>query len=161
AGLEHLYLGLGAKTVPPSGRLRLVLDAGDGAGIRRTAKDWQRALQQSRDRWAQTAPSLGALLDSVSVKAGGNRQTIEFTVDRTLASNLERAVNELIVAVFSGLGGRREPGTGPSRRAERIDAQATTFTPVIQASTLATYDGAAMFAAEVDRIEGPFGLRLG
>src|SRR5205823_3238782 len=33
ADVEHLYLGLGAKTVPPSGRLRLVLDAGDAARL--------------------------------------------------------------------------------------------------------------------------------
>src|SRR5205814_1734885 len=64
-GVEHVYLGLGAKTVPPSGRLRLVLDAADGAGIQQKVDEWRRALQQSREAWAQTAPSLAPLLDSV------------------------------------------------------------------------------------------------
>jgi hypothetical protein len=160
-GVEHLYLGLGAKTVPPSGRLRLVLDAVDGARMRQKVDEWQRTVQQSRDQWAQAAPSLGAVFDSVSIKANGNRQTIEFTVDRTLASNLERAVNELLAALFSGLGGRREPGARPSQKAERIDTQATRFTPAADASAVAPYDSAATFADEVDQIQGPFGVRLG
>jgi hypothetical protein len=158
--IEHLYLGLGAKTIPPSGRLRLVLDASDASRLQQKLEDWRRGLQQSRDRWTQTAPSLGALFDSINVTASGNRQTIEFTVDRTLASNLERALNELLAAVFSGLGGRLEPGGRPAQRAERIDSQPVVFTPVVDASKLAAYDPRAMFAEEVDQIQGPFGIRL-
>src|SRR5882672_5381908 len=112
-GVEHLYLGLGAKTVPPSGRLRVVVDAADAAQIRQKIEGWERALRESRARWAQAAPSLGALFDSLSVTASGNRQTIEFTVDRKLASNLEAAVNELLAALFAGLAGGR--GATPGR----------------------------------------------
>src|SRR5438874_1069410 len=72
ADVEHLYLGLGAKTVPPSGRLRLVLDAGDAARLRQKVEDWERALRQSRAQWARVAPSLGALFNSLSVKQGGS-----------------------------------------------------------------------------------------
>ena len=160
-GVEHVYLGLGAKTVPPSGRLRLVLDAADGAGIQQKVDEWRRALQQSREAWAQTAPSLAPLLDSVSVKSSGNRETIEFTVDRTFASNLERAVSELLASIFAGLGGGREPGARPSVRAERIDTEAIAFTPAVDAAGLAAYDAAAMFAEDVDQVHGPFGVRLG
>ena len=160
-GLEHAYLGLGAKTVPPSGRLRLVVDAVDGTPIRQKVSEWQRALQQSRKDWAQAAPSLAPLLDSVSVETDANRQTVEFTVDRTLASNLERAVNELVSAVFGALGGRRDPASRPAQRAERVDTDAPAFVPVVQPSTLAAYDPRATFAEEVDRVEGPFGVRLG
>jgi hypothetical protein len=159
--IEHVYLGLGAKTVPPSGRLRLVLDAVDGARLGKRVDDWRRAVQQSRDQWAQAAPSLGALFDSVSLTATGNRQTIEFTVDRALASNLERAVSELLAAVLSGLGGRRQLNPRPSQKAERVDSQATTFTPAVDAAALAPYDLAATFADEVDQVQGPFGVRLG
>jgi hypothetical protein len=160
-GVEHVYLGLGAKTVPPSGRLRLIVDAADGAPIRQKVNEWQRALQQSRGSLARTAPSVAALLDSVSVKADANRQTVEFTVDRTLASNLERVVNEMISFVFAGLGGRREPASRPAQQAERVDTDATAFVPVVQPSTLGAYDSAATFAEDVDRVEGPFGVRLG
>src|SRR2546430_2129066 len=103
ADVEHLYLGLGAKTVPPAGRLRLVLDAGDAARLRQKVEDWERALRQSRAQWAQVAPSLGALFDSLSVKQTGSRQTIEFTVDRALASNLSVAVHQLLAPLVSGL----------------------------------------------------------
>ena len=126
ADVEHLYLGLGAKTVPPSGRLRLVLDAGDAARLRQKVEDWERALRQSRAQWARVAPSLGALFNSLSVKQSGSRQTIEFTVDRALASNLSAAVNELFAALFSGL--RAEGGSSPapaSPGAERIDSSPT------------------------------------
>jgi hypothetical protein len=135
--IEHVYLGLGAKTVPPSGRLRLVLDAVDGPRLEKRVDEWRRAVQQSRDQWAQAAPSLGALFDSVSLTTNGNRQTIAFTVDRALASNLERAVSELLSAVFAGLGGRRQQSPNPSQKAERVDSQATTFAPVVDASALA------------------------
>jgi hypothetical protein len=37
-GIEHVYLGLGAKTVPPSGRLRLVLDSADTARVSAKAR---------------------------------------------------------------------------------------------------------------------------
>jgi len=161
ADVEHLYLGLGAKTVPPSGRLRLVLDAGDAARLRQKVEDWERALRQSRAQWARVAPSLGALFNSLSVKQSGSRQTIEFTVDRALASNLSAAVNELFAALFSGL--RAEGGSSPapaSPGAERIDSSPTVFVPVTAAAALAPYDASAMFAEEVDQIQGPFGIRL-
>jgi hypothetical protein len=159
-GIEHLYLGLGARTVPPSGRLRLVLDAADASRMRQKLDDWRRALQQSRDRWTQTAPSLGPLFDSVRLTANGNRETIEFTVDRALASNFERAINELLAAVVSGLFGRMERSPRPAQRAERIDSQPVVFTPVVNPSTLAAYDATAMFAEDVDQVQGPFGVRL-
>jgi hypothetical protein len=164
-GVEHLYLGLGANTVPPSGRLRLVLDTADAARMRQKVEGWERALQESRAHWAQAAPSLGRLFDSVSVKADGNRQTIQFTVDRALASNLESALNELLAALFSGLVGRGERrgerSLRASERPERIDSSAMVFVPVPAASALAPYDATAMFAEEVDQVQGPFGVRLG
>jgi hypothetical protein len=158
--IEHLYLGLGAKTIPPSGRLRLVLDASDASRLQQKLEDWRRGLQQTRDQWTQTAPSLGALLDSVAITANGNRQTIEFTVDRTLASNLERALNELLAAIVSGLGGHMSRGGRPAQQAERIESQPVVFTPAVDASRLPAYDPNATFAEEVDQIQGPFGIRL-
>jgi len=159
-GIEHVYLGLGAKTVPPSGRLRLVLDATDASGVHRKLEDWRRTLQQSRDQWTKTAPSLGPLFDSIKVTAAGNRETIEFTVDRALASNLERAINELLAAVVSGLGGRMERSPRPAQRAERIDSQPVVFIPVVDPARLGPYDATATFAEEVDQVHGPFGVRL-
>jgi hypothetical protein len=159
-GIEHVYLGLGAKTVPPSGRLRLVLDSTDASRVRQKFADLRQSLQQSRDRWTQAAPSLGALFDSIRITDNGNRETIEFTVDRTLASNLERAINELLAAVVSGLGGRMERSPRPAQQAERIESQPVVFTPVVDPSALAAYDPGATFAEEVDQVQGPFGLRL-
>src|SRR5262249_2773496 len=158
-GIEHVYLGLGAKTVPPSGRLRLVVDSADAPRVRQKFADLRQSLQQSRDRWAQTAPSLGALFDSIRITDNGNRETIEFTVDRTLASNLERAINELLAAVVSGLGGL-ERSPRPAQQAERIESQPVVFTPVVDPAALAPYDPGATFAEEFDQVHGPFGLRL-
>src|SRR5262249_29754485 len=143
-----------------AGRRRLVLDASDAARLQQKLDDWRRGLQQTRDQWTQTAPSLGALLDSVAITANGNRQTIEFTVDRTLASNLERALNELLAAIVSGLGGHMSRGGRQAQQAERIESQPVVFTPTVDASRLPAYDANATFAEEVDQIQGPFGIRL-
>src|SRR2546425_8865600 len=161
ADVEHLYLGLGAKTVPPSGRLRLVLDAADAPRLRQKIEGWERAVRESRARWARVAPSLGALFDSLSVKESGSRQTIEFTVDRALASNLSAAVNELLAALFSGFGAERRPRPATAGQpAEQIDSDPTVFVPITAAAALAPYDASVMFAEEVDQIQGPFGIRL-
>src|SRR5262245_8812606 len=50
----HLYLGLGVGTVPPKGRLRLALDAADVATATQKIGGWQRALNESKARWAHT-----------------------------------------------------------------------------------------------------------
>src|SRR3989454_6138706 len=161
ADVEHLYLGLGAKTVPPSGRLRLVLDAADAPRLRQKIEGWERAVRESRAQWARVAPSLGALFDSLSVKESGSRQTIEFTVDRALASNLSAAVNELLAALFSGFGAERRPRPATAGQpAEQIDSDPTVFVPVTAASALGQYDASATFAEDVDQVQGPLGIRL-
>src|SRR5256886_548931 len=147
ADVEHLYLGLGAKTVPPSGRLRLVLDAADAPRLRQKIEGWERAVRESRAQWARVAPSLGALFDSLSVKESGSRQTIEFTVDRALASNLSAAVNELLAALFSGFGAERRPRPATAGQpGEKIDSDPTVFLPVPAPAALGQYDPGATFA---------------
>lgn len=158
--VEHLYVGLGARTIPPSGRLRIVLDATDAARMKQKMDVWQEAVRQTRAEWAATAPSLGPVFDSLSAKADGNRQTVEFVVDRALVSHAERAVTELLAAVFAGLRGPRPaPATAPP--AERVDQNPPTFVTVAGASALPPYDPAAMFAEDVEQVQGPFGMRLG
>ncbi len=156
----HLYFGLGVGTVPPKGRLRLVLDAADAGAAQQKIASWQQALSESRARWAQTVPTVAALYDSLGVRSQGARSTLEFTVDRTLAKNLQGVANELLGAMFGGLGVRR-PATETAPRAERLDSSPLVFQATTSTSTLGAYDPAKTFAEDVDQIQGPFGLRLG
>jgi len=156
----HLYFGLGVRTVPPDGRLRLVLDAGDAGVAAQKIAGWQKALSESKARWAQTAPSVAPLFDSLALHTQGPRSTVEFTVDRTLAKNLQGVLNELLGAILSGFG-RMRPTKEPAQVAERIDSSPLVFQASASPSALRAFDPAAPFAEEVDQVQGPFGLRLG
>src|SRR5438445_494603 len=95
AAFGRVYLGLGVKTVPPQGVLRIVVDAKDAARGAEKIRAWEQAVNASRDRWKESLPSVAALYDSVRVRTAGARSTIEFTVDRTLAANSQRVIDEL------------------------------------------------------------------
>lgn len=155
----HLYFGLGVRTVPPEGRLRLVLDAADAGVAAQKLAGWQRALTESKTRWAQTVPTVAALHDSIAVHSQGARSTVQFTIDRTLAKNLQGVVNELLGAMLAGFGVQR-PVSQADQRAERIDSNPLVFQPAMSASALSAYDPGAQFAEDVDQIQGPVGLRL-
>jgi hypothetical protein len=156
----RLYLGLGVKPVPPQGVLRIVIDAKDPARVTEQIKGWEQAANTSRARWKDSMPSVAALHDSLKIHADGSRSSIEFTVDRTLAANSQRVINELLAAVLGGFGVRV---TGPAAAppAEQIDTARVAFVPTITPGSLPAYDPQATFAEEVDQIQGPFGLRLG
>ena len=156
----HLYFGLGLRTVPPDGRLRLVLDAADAQLAAQKIAGWQKGLGESKARWAQTVPSVAALYDSLALHAQGPRSTVEFTVDRKLARNLQSVVNELLSAIFSGFGGARR-SRDVEQRAERIDTSPLAFQPTASAAALRAFDPNAPFAEDVEQIQGPFGLRVG
>src|SRR5213594_2219730 len=128
----HLYFGLGLRTVPPDGRLRLVLDAADAQLAAQKIAGWQKGLSEAKARWAQTVPSVAALYDSLALHAQGPRSTVEFTVDRKLARNLQSVVNELLSAIFSGFGGARR-SRDVEQRAERIDTSPLAFQPTASA----------------------------
>ena len=154
------YVGMGVKTVPPQGVLRLVLDAKDPARGTEKIREWERTLAESRARWKDSVPTVAALYDSLRVRGDGARSTIEFTVDRTLATNAQRAVNELVTLALGGLGIRMNPpGTAPP--AERIDTEPVVFVPAVAPGALPAYDPQAQFAEEVDQVQGPFGVRVG
>jgi hypothetical protein len=158
--IARLYLGLGVTPVPPRGVLRIVIDAKDPGRVAEQIKAWEQAIDSSRARWKDTLPSVTALYDSLKVHTDGPRSTIEFTVDRTLAANSERVINELLAAALGGLGGRvGGPATTPP--AERIDTEPVAFLSSITPGSLPAYDPQAQFAEEVDQVQGPFGLRLG
>jgi hypothetical protein len=157
--VSRLYLGLGVKPVPPQGVLRIVIDAKDPARVTEQIKGWEQAVNTSRARWKDSMPSVAALHDSLKVHADGARSSIEFTVDRTLAANSQRVLNELLAAVLGGFGVRV---TGPAAAppAEQIDTAPVAFVPSIAPGSLPAYDPQAPFAEEVDQIQGPFGLRV-
>jgi hypothetical protein len=159
AAFAHLYFGLGARTVPPQGRLRLVLDAADPGAASQKLAGWQQALSQSRAQWSQTVPTVAALYDSLALRSEGARSTLEFTVDRTLAKNLQSVVNELLGAVFAGFGAKG-PVQPSAPSAERIDPAPAVFRATISPAALGAYDPGVQFAEDVDQIQGPFGLRL-
>ena len=156
----HLYFGLGVRTVPPDGRLRLVLDAADASVAAQKIAGWQKALSESRAQLAQTLPAAAALYDSLALQTQGTRSTVEFTVDRKLAKNLQGVLNEVLRAIFSGFGGQR-PGLETAQRAERIDTSPLAFQATAPPSALRAFDPAAPFAEDIDQIQGPFGLRVG
>jgi hypothetical protein len=156
----RLYFGLGVKPVPPQGVLRIVIDAKDPGRGAEQLKAWEQAVNTSRARWKDSMPSVAALYDSLKIHADGSRSTIEFTVDRTLAANSQRVINELLAAALGGLG-VRVSGPAATPPAERIDTEPLAFVPSIAPGSLPAYDPQAPFAEEVDQIQGPFGLRLG
>jgi hypothetical protein len=156
----RLYLGLGVKPVPPQGVLRVVIDAKDPGRVAEQIKAWEQAVNNSRVRWKDSMPSVAALYDSLKVHADGSRSTIEFTIDRTLAANSQRVINELLAAALGGLG-VRVSGPAAAPPAERIDTEPVAFVPSIAPGALPAYDPKGPFAEEVDQIQGPFGLRLG
>lgn len=156
----RLYLGLGVKPVPPQGVLRVVIDAKDPGRVAEQIKAWELAVNTSRVRWKDSMPSVAALYDSLKVRADGSRSTIEFTVDRTLAANSQRVINELLAAALGGLGVRVSGPAAPPP-AERIDTEPLAFVPSVTPGSLPAYDPQAPFAEEVDQVQGPFGLRLG
>ena len=159
-GLQRLYLGVGVRTLPLQGRLRIVVDALDGSRAAQKIRGWREAVDRSRAGWANAMPTAAALYDSLKIRSEGDRSTIEFTADRTLAANLQRVVNELLGAMLGGLGVRSTvPAAAPP--AERIDTTPLTFEASASAGGLTPYDPSAQFAEEVDRIKGPFGLRMG
>lgn len=155
----RVYLGLGVKTVPPQGVLRIVIDAKDADRATHQIKAWERAVNESRARWQDTLPSVAALYDSLKVHTDGARSTIEFTVDRTLAADSRRVINELLAAALGGLG-VRVSGPAAAPAAERIDTEPVAFVPTVAPASLPGYDPHAQFFEEVDQIQGPFGLRL-
>jgi hypothetical protein len=155
----HLYLGLGAHTVPPKGRLRLVVDAADAGAAAQKIAGWQQILSESRARWSRTFPTVAGLYDSLSLRSEGARSTVEFTVDRRLAKNLQDVVNELLTAVLAGFGGER-PMQESTPRAERLDTTPLVFQATVAPAALGGYDAGAQFAEDVDQVQGPFGVRL-
>src|SRR5438876_454634 len=119
-GFRRVYLGLGVKPVPPQGRLRFVIDAQDATRVSQQLAAFRHALDESRARWAETMPTVAALYASLQARSEGGQTTIEFTVDRTLAANLQQLVSELVAAAFGGLGlHRATPDSGPP--AEQLD----------------------------------------
>ena len=158
-GFRRVYLGLGVKPVPPQGRLRFVIDAQDATRVSQQLAAFRHALDESRARWAETMPTVAALYASLQARSEGGQTTIEFTVDRTLAANLQQLVSELVAAAFGGLGlHRATPDSGPP--AEQLDPHPAVFQQSLAASTLPAYDPKAQFAEDVDQAEGPFGLRI-
>jgi len=159
-GFGRVYLGLGVKTVPPQGVLRIVIDARDPARATEKIRAWEQALNESRGRWKDALPSVASLYDSIRVRRAGERSTIEFTVDRQLAANSQRVVQELLTAALGGFGIRvNPPGTEPP--AEQIDREPVVFLPAVALAALPAYDPQAQFAEEVDQVQGPFGVRIG
>jgi hypothetical protein len=161
AAFDHAYLGLGISAVPPQGELRLVLDAKDPARAAEQIKTWQRAVVESRDRWAGTMPSVARLFDGLAIRTEGARSTVNVTVDRATAARLQDVGNELVASIFSGFSmqANAQP-SGAGAGAERLETDPPKFEPTAAISTLKLYDSSAQFAEKVDQRSGLFGLRL-
>jgi len=138
--------------------------------MERIRRSWRQPLGNSPFVWfpdvnaatgaALSMPSVAKLYDSIRVQTAGARSTIEFTVDRTLAANSQRVIDEVLAAAFGGLGIRVNPPSAEAP-AERIDTEPVVFLPAVTLAALPAYDPQAQFAEEVDQIQGPFGVRLG
>jgi hypothetical protein len=156
---QRVYIGFRIKPMPPEGQLRLVIDAKDEARATEQIATWQRAIGESRERWATAMPSVAALYDSLSVHSEGARNTAEVTVGRAAIANVQRIVGEALAGVLGGFGvNATMQATSPD--AERIDTTPAKFEAAVDAAQLAPYDPAVQFAEKVDRIGGPFGMRL-
>ena len=158
-GIDRAYLGLGVRTIPPQGRLRLVIDAADSTRVGQRLQAFRKSVDDSKTRWAETMPTIAKLYESLEVGSEGSRTTIGFTVDRTLGRNLQQMMEELFSSLLSGLG--MHAGTsGSAPRGEQIDPTPTVFQSSVNASDLPAYDPHAMFAEEVEAQQGPFGIRV-
>ena len=158
-GVDHAYLGLGVRVVPPQGRLRLVVDAADSSRVGQRLQAFRKAVDDSRTRWAETMPTVAKLYESLDVRSEGSRTTIGFAVDRTLGRNLQQMMQEMFSAVLNGFGMHvGTPGSAP--RGEQIDTTPAVFQPSVNAAALPVYDPHAMFAEEVEAQQGPFGIRI-
>jgi len=135
AAVQRVYLGLGVKPVPPQGRLRFVIEAQDATRVGQQLAAFEHALDESRARWAETMPTVAALYSSLQARSEGGRTTIEFTVDRTLAANLQQLVNEL------NADGQAVAFFGPQTAA--LPGGAQTF----ELSPLGAYDAAEVVVA--------------
>ena len=156
---EHVYLGFRMTPMPPAGEARLVIDAKDEARASEQIAAWRHAIDQSRARWAAALPSVAALYDSVAIRSEGARNTVEVTVNRATIANARHVASELISAVLGGFGVDAKTQAA-SAEPERIDRNPAKFTAEATPAQLTPYDQAAMFAEKVDRVEGPFGVRL-
>ncbi len=162
-GIDHAYLGLGLRPVPPAGQVRLVVDAADETRVAQRLQRFRAAVDDSRARWEDTMPHVAALYRSLTTGNEGKRTTIAFTVDRTLGRNLQDLVQEAVSAFFSGfVSGLGAPAATPAAAppAERIDPTPAVFRPLVTAGELPAYDPHAMFAEEVETQQGPFGVRV-
>lgn len=158
-GIDRAYLGLGVAAVPPHGRLRLVVDAGDETRVSRQLQRFHQAVDESRARWADTMPTVARLYESLDVRAEGARTTMGFTIDRTLGRNLQQLVQEAVATLLSGLGAKSVAPPSPPPT-ERIDPTPAVFRPSIAPADVPAYDAHGMFAEEVDAQQGPFGIRI-
>src|SRR5207245_9148616 len=125
-----VYVGVGGKTVPPQGVLRIVADARDAGRATRQIKAWEQAASESRARWQEAMPSVATLYDSLKIHIEGARSTIEFKVDRALAANSQRVINELLAAALGGLG-VRVSGPAAAPAAERSATAPGAFVPTV------------------------------
>ena len=156
---QRIYLGFGMTPVPPEGRLRLVIDAKDEARAAAQIATWQRAVADSRERWASAMPSVVALYDSLAIRSEGARNTVEVIVGRAAVANVQHIAGEVLAGVLGGFGVNPTlPAIGSD--AERIETNPAKFEAAVDAAQLAPYDPAAPFAEKVDRAAGPFGVRL-
>ncbi|HEX6842257.1 MAG TPA: hypothetical protein VF113_12035 [Stellaceae bacterium] len=156
---ERVYLGFRITAVPLAGQARLVIDAKDPARATEQITGWQHAIEQSRARWAAALPAMAALYDSLTLRSEGARNTIQVTVDRATIANAQHVANEVMSAVLGGFG--VDVKTQPiSAEPERVDRNPAKFEAVATSAQLTPYDQSATFAEKVDRVEGPFGVRL-
>lgn len=161
-GIDHAYLGLGVRPVPPQGQVRVVVDAADETRVAQRLQRFRAAVDDSRARWQDTMPNVAKLYRSLVTRADGTRTTIAFTVDRELRRNLQELVQEAVSALLSGLmGGLGAPAATPTAApAERLDPSPAVFRPSVTAAELPPYDPHATFAEEVEAQQGPFGVRV-
>ncbi len=153
--VHRAYLGLGVKVLPPRGRLRLVVDGHAEKDVERLQHD----VAESEARWKETMPTVAALYRSLRVRSENGRSTVEVTVDRTLATNLQQVANEALGALFGGFG-MQVTRSSAALPAEQVEQHPVTFQASIAPNALPAYDPKVMFADEVDRTEGPFGVRI-
>jgi hypothetical protein len=153
--VRRLYVGLGVTAVPPRGRLRVVIDG----PVQKDVARWQQTIADSEARWKETMPTVATLYRSLRVRSEDGRSIVEFTVDRTLATNLQQVVNEALGTLLGGFGIRMTTPTG-APPSERVDEHPVRFAPSIAPSALPAYDPHATFADEVEQARGPFGFRV-
>jgi len=156
---NEIYFGLGLWPVPVRGRIELMLAGDDAQAANRLAREFQTAVDASRQQWGEQMPTVARLHDALSVEAQDGAMRLSASFDRDWVDALAKIPQEIINLLSAG-SGLRMTNASTANVQERIDEDPARFLPAIDSAALPPYQAEPPFLAEADTVSGPFGISL-